>query len=204
MSDLLVTFASSLTRGWVRLYTRGVSPPARTRRRAEVDSDLWEQADEGRESGRRAFETALAILARLLFGMPADLSWRLEHRGSGRSATRMIEGSRTMLVAMKQNKMVVLASLLGALYIAGGIGSAIVGEDVSLSWSFLLLASGGLVVGGLVAWTRGRRTGGILLACGVSLGAAMTFWLLFIPPLVAILIVIWVITKWSGRTPAPA
>lgn len=204
MSDSAIRLASTLTRSWVRLYTRGVCPTSRTRRRSEVDSDLWEQADEGRESGRRTFETALEILARLLLGMPADLSWRLEHRGSRRTATRMIEGSRTMLTAVKNNKMVVLASLLGALYIAGGIGSAIGGEDVSLSWSLLMLACGGLVVGGLVAWTRGRRLGGILLACGASLGAAMTFWLLFIPPLVAILIVIWIISKWSGRTPAPA
>ena len=203
-----MTFASGLTRSWVRLYTRGVSPDARTRRRAEVDCDLWEQADGGRESSQRTFETALEILARALLGMPADLSWRLEHRSSRRPAARMIEGSRTMLAAVKKNKMLVLSGILGAFYVAAAFGGLVAnlndgGDDAGLFFPLFVGLAALLILGGLVAWRRSRHLGGILLACGAALGGLAMWWSIFVPVL-ALLIVIWVIVGWKGRTPAPA
>ena len=54
--------------------------------------------------------------------MPADLSWRFEHRGSRRSAARIIEGSRTMLETVKKNKMLVVSGAPGALFLAAALG----------------------------------------------------------------------------------
>lgn len=69
-----------LARWWVRAYTRGVVPEARDRRRKEIASDLWEQQEEARANGEPPSITARRLLARILVGVPGDLSWRMEMR----------------------------------------------------------------------------------------------------------------------------
>jgi uncharacterized protein (TIGR03435 family) len=63
-------------RAWTRLYTSRLPPAVRNRRRAEIDSDLWEwladQASEPPGTG------AVRLLLRLLLGMPDDVAWRVE------------------------------------------------------------------------------------------------------------------------------
>jgi hypothetical protein len=69
----------SLIRPWVDLYTRGMPPSVRSARRDEVDDDLWCHHQEAAEVERSAGALGTEMLLRLLFGMPADLSWRLAH-----------------------------------------------------------------------------------------------------------------------------
>ena len=69
--------SSMLVRGWTRVYTLGLPVAARDRRRAEIESDLWES------------EHADAI-GRLIRGVPSDLAWRIEQMdGSNRFHARL-------------------------------------------------------------------------------------------------------------------
>ena len=72
---------AALVRGWVSLYTRGLPADARAARRDEVADDLWCQHAEAAAAGRSLARSTPTFL-RLLFGMPADVSWRLTHRRS--------------------------------------------------------------------------------------------------------------------------
>lgn len=63
---------------WAALYTRGLEQVLREDRRDEIASDVFEQCADGQD--RRG--TTLSLLGRCLLGVPADLSWRLEHSRS--------------------------------------------------------------------------------------------------------------------------
>ena len=87
MRALLTRLAVAAVRGWTRAYTLGLPPSIRERRRAEVDSDLWEcQAD-------AAAVLPLQILRRLLLGIVDDLWWRVEE------VSLSPHGARPVLVA---------------------------------------------------------------------------------------------------------
>jgi hypothetical protein len=77
MSRFLLSLAVTAVRRWTRLYTWGLLPSDADARRAEIASDLWESQRE-RDAGR-GVALALQIWARLLAGMPDDVSWRVEH-----------------------------------------------------------------------------------------------------------------------------
>jgi uncharacterized protein (TIGR03435 family) len=74
--NIWVRAVIACVRAWTRLYTSGLPSAVRNRRRAEIDSDLWEwcadQASGPRDVG------AVCLLRRLVFGMPDDLAWRVE------------------------------------------------------------------------------------------------------------------------------
>jgi hypothetical protein len=63
---------------WTRFYTRRLDPEVRDRRRAEIESDVFEQLE------AQANDRLLAarMLVRLLAGLHNDLSWRLEASGA--------------------------------------------------------------------------------------------------------------------------
>ena len=61
---------------WVRLYTRNLPPAAAERRSGEIEADLHDHIAHERASGTSERRIALSIAARMLRGMPADLSWR--------------------------------------------------------------------------------------------------------------------------------
>jgi len=65
-----------LTRVWTRLYTAGMARDVRDRRRAEIESDIWEST---RQLDRLS---AGHILVRVLMGIPDDVSWRCSHEGA--------------------------------------------------------------------------------------------------------------------------
>jgi hypothetical protein len=71
---------AGLVRGWVDLYTRGLPADARTARRDEIDDDLWCEHAEAAAAGRSARSLDADLFMRLLFGLPADVSWRLAYR----------------------------------------------------------------------------------------------------------------------------
>jgi hypothetical protein len=71
---------AAVVRGWVSLYTRGLPADARAARRDEIADDLWCEHAEAAAAGRSARSLDADLFLRLLFGMPADVSWRLAHR----------------------------------------------------------------------------------------------------------------------------
>jgi hypothetical protein len=90
--------AVAVVRAWTRVYTWGLPPPVRDARRAEVDSDLWEQAH-ARDTGAAL---PLDILGRLLLGVVDDLRWMFEHAASRMAAVRraLLIASSCALIAM--------------------------------------------------------------------------------------------------------
>ena len=114
MSTLL-SFAIAPTRAWTALYTRGLSADVRGERREEIDCDLWEHqrlADLEREP---VTDTAAAILLRLIMGVPADMTWRLETGANARS------GKGTQMNDSWIMRGVLLAALLVA-FVPVGLG----------------------------------------------------------------------------------
>jgi hypothetical protein len=76
--------ATSLVRAWTYAYTWRLEPAVRDRRRAEIESELWE-FEQDPERGKHP---AAHMLVRLLIGIPDDLSWRAEHASARRTRVR--------------------------------------------------------------------------------------------------------------------
>lgn len=75
------TLAAALTRIWARFYTFGLSKSASTRRRLQIESDLWEHWSDLRGSPAASLRFNLHTLDRLLRGAVADALWRFQLEG---------------------------------------------------------------------------------------------------------------------------
>jgi hypothetical protein len=85
-----------LVRIWTHLYTFALPSEIRDRRRAEVESDVWESEHDPDVPHH-------AVVLRLLRGMPADLLWRLEvtpHRQPTRVAVGALAGAGVLALAL--------------------------------------------------------------------------------------------------------
>jgi len=85
--------AAHLLRWWTRLYTVAMPREQRERRRAEVESDLWESLRD--PAGSRQ------ILSRLLLGVADDVGWSITHmEQTSRSSLWWSVGSLLVFVAV--------------------------------------------------------------------------------------------------------
>ena len=84
----LLRSAIALVRGWTRIYTTRMEAAERDRRRAEIESDLWEFHEDARRRGYPPAAIAIHMVARLIFGVPHDLLWRIEYEGDAAMAQR--------------------------------------------------------------------------------------------------------------------
>lgn len=75
MTGLLAAAARVLT-AWTRLYTAGLPPLVRDRRREEIAADLHGQLLDAGARGERRAATAAMLISRLARGALDDLSWR--------------------------------------------------------------------------------------------------------------------------------
>jgi len=78
--------SSAIVRTWTRLYTWRLPALARDTRRGEIESDLWEFAHDG--GSDRGVTPAFHVLARLVAGIPDDVSWRASHVTVGSTPVR--------------------------------------------------------------------------------------------------------------------
>ena len=76
-----MSMAAGLTRSWIRCYTLGLPSDARVARQDEIESDLWEHEHDAPHGVWPRAAWALAVLSRLLRGMPADVFWRFQLEG---------------------------------------------------------------------------------------------------------------------------
>ncbi len=83
MTSMPLRLAVAAVRMWTRLYTWRMPHAIRERRRAEIESDLWECQAE--RPGTTA--VPLLVVARLLFGMVDDVRWRAERMSGHRIAS---------------------------------------------------------------------------------------------------------------------
>ena len=79
-------FAARFVRWWARAYTLGLPARDRDARVAEIESDTWEQFEFARSTRNSNRLVSLHVVARLLLGIPMDLSWRLSQSGAERNA----------------------------------------------------------------------------------------------------------------------
>ena len=130
---------AGVVRGWVRLYTSGLPPELRDARRDEVDDDLWCEHEEAAEAGRSRRALGADLVLRLLFGIPADISWRLTRRRHSAPGLDRSPSTST--------------SILGVFAIVAGLGLGIL-LTLSVWFSDAIWTGGGppvgLVVGDLV------------------------------------------------------
>jgi hypothetical protein len=165
--------AAGLVAWWVEAYTRHLPDEVAGRRRAEVDSDLWEQ----RAAGRRAWLVAFSILRRMAAGMPADLHWRHGQLAAARG--RLLEPrARPVLAALARNWWLVAAALVGTAEVVAGIRMALAGDNPVIgtgatartgttTGSGILFAAAGLLLLAGIAWRRRSPTvAGTLIAAG--------------------------------------
>jgi hypothetical protein len=195
MSEQPLTGAARLTRAWVSAYTRGVPAESRERRRGEIDSDLWEQSHDDREQGRASAQTSLEITVRLMLGMPADLSWRLEHASPKRSATRLYQGSRAMLQTASRYVMPVLIGLLAAGSLAMAFAIPIDGDIGGLAprlmYGIVLGVAGLLLAVGLFELKRKPLAASVAIGVGAILVGGLTWWSM-LTPAAALIILAWI------------
>jgi hypothetical protein len=107
---------AGLVRGWVGLYTRGLPAELRASRRDEVDDDLWCEQQEAAALGRSGRALGADRILRLLFGVPADLSWRLTYRGKPSSSS--MERSSSMSTRALGSSAIIAGLIWGLLFIA--------------------------------------------------------------------------------------
>ena len=106
---------AGVVRGWVSLYTRGLPAELRGSRRDEIDDDLWCEHAEAAAAGRSARSLDADLFLRLLFGMPADVSWRLAYRRSPTPSS--LDGSSSMSTRTLGMLAIVAGSFPGLLMI---------------------------------------------------------------------------------------
>ena len=86
---------------WVRVYTTGLPDDIAADRRAELESDVWEQQHDPDHG------SPIHILLRFAAGVPADLLWRVETRyqlgglmhGTTIVATRVVASLASLIAA---------------------------------------------------------------------------------------------------------
>jgi hypothetical protein len=176
----------------VRLYTCGLPPDVRTARRAELESDVWEHLHD--HDGRRQSAVALEIVRRTAAGVPADVAWRLEHRGARRLHTHA--RSRVMLANVKKHGMVALAGALALWLLFVAVMAPFVDDDwdatgaEKAALASLSALAGLLVVAGLIGRARGSRGWRYVLAAGALVAGVLNWWAI-VPSVAALAILIW-------------
>ena len=157
---------AALVARWVAWYTRHLPTEVAERRRAELASDLWEQRADARALGT----PALAILRRMVVGMPADLRWRQEQLAvaRGRAGDR---GTWRGWRALVGGWWLGLAALVAVCQAAFGVATV---RDVfpgAAARGLTLMAGGGLLMlGGLALRRRSRVASDLTVAAGALPG----------------------------------
>ena len=199
MSAAMLTLVVGLAHWWVRLYTSGLPPDIREARRAEIASDLWEQA--AGAPGCGMVTTAAEVLARMLLGIPADLSWRFA-AGRQRHAGDVPERRVNVNTSLAQRGFVGIAALMAVLYVALGLSNAFVNQEPSFVsrfgefWGGVLGSLIGfvpavMIVIGLRAQRRSPLLGGILVLIGAAPLAVGMYWTVVGPVLAVLLVILW-------------
>ena len=183
--------AQQLVRGWVWFYTLGLPRETREARRAELDSDLWDQAHAAglRVPGAPA-GSASGVLLRCTRGVPADLLWRVVEARTGDSST---DERREMRTFTLRSSLGLATIILMAVLVAAAIAITVVhtiewdnpGTRIMEPWikivlgSLLLAAGFVLAASGFGLIRRAPWLGAVLAVSGVWMVALLFYWMLY-------------------------
>ncbi|MDP3207623.1 MAG: hypothetical protein Q8M65_00605, partial [Rhodoglobus sp.] len=166
--------AVALANGWTRVYTSRVGDESAGRRRAEIESDLWEQLDDIHESGATAGSVAASIHWRVIAGMPADLSWVHYQRAVARGSLKREKEltMNTFVRVVGQWWWVALGIAVGYALIAAG-NLAEPGMPY-LEGTILAFGCAALILAGTAVRVKWPVAGGLLIVGGV--GPSILIW----------------------------
>ena len=179
MSQLISSIAMSLVRGWFHLYTLGLPTEIQHRRRAELESDLWEQqADPDRDNDRPEL-IGMEILSRMMLGIADDLSWRI---------------SQPSRVEIHNFGFGVIATSVALFIFALGLGTLLGRDDahgVMRTRGILGITLALAIVGSLALRTRKPVIGGASALVLLLIASALTVWSIITPLLGLIAAYLW-------------
>lgn len=203
------SLAQSMCRFWVRLYTRRLPSHAAVRRRQEIESDLYEHFAEAADAGITGRRLGAEILARVLVGVPADLSWR---RATRQPHPRLALGG-TSMPHPKSTSHRLLYGLSGLIVIysgllaSNGITSSSWEDDATtkLLFSGVPALSAIVLVAGLAVQSKNPHRGLPLIIAG-AIGPAIWFWMLafYGPFMIAVIALAVSVTPRNNAKLAPA
>ncbi|MFQ5381298.1 MAG: hypothetical protein ACE5EF_06715 [Dehalococcoidia bacterium] len=200
MIERALRLAPGWVRCWTRLYTAGLRAEIREERRNEIDSDVWEEL----HSPGGASHAHASMFRRSLAGIPADITWRLEHSsprdglrravqvtaGTGGAASRWLGRTGLPRLTVAVAGSVALVGL--ALVLTSPAGDAATrGERLAVGMLFLL--TGTFMLAGTQVRSEQPQVGAAFVAVPALL-LGLILWSTVLAPLVALLIVIWVVS----------
>ncbi|MFH8252197.1 hypothetical protein ACH3VR_17660 [Microbacterium sp. B2969] len=188
--DRAAEAAAAIARGWVRWYCGLVGTEAAERRRAEIESDLWEQRADARGSGRRSPIVAGSIAWRVVGGMPDDLLWvrtqRLAMRGQ--RADRKASAMNTLGHTLARWWWVAGAAMFAAIYLYFGIDNLVGAYAPLIEGAIQCVVYATLLVVGIALRVKAPRTSAVLITAGVAPSLGL-WWAPILPVLAAVIVV---------------
>jgi hypothetical protein len=194
-------------RWWVHLYTAGLPPRIRDDRRAEIESDLWEQSRFAARQGFGHVAFALAVWTRWLLGIPDDLAWRVEQRATrhlprdaGRASFATQRASRGRLLRLGLGVTIALVLICMSLVVntveyADGTqpGGNVAVVLIALAAAIVAVAITTVARGFSIMRTRPAE-GAILVVGGASVAGLAWYWL-YVPVVLAMVISVYGISR---------
>ena len=170
---------------WTQLYTRRLDDETARARRDEIASDRYDHIAAARAAGLTSAATSRALAARMLLGVPADLSWRRHHLRDERRAV----GKENAMARQAPDQQGWLAAAAGVLVVSWILliavlsGLSSVANDWPTIWTsvffFVVVLTVGVV--GLVRLLRGHTDGAFVLAAAAIGSTVWFFWFPIIP-----------------------
>jgi hypothetical protein len=186
--------AGLFCRMWVRAYTRKLPEDEAQRRRDEIESDLFEHALEAQYAGVGNQRFNAEVLARVLVGVPADLSWR---RATRQPHPRLALGGTPMQLS-KSTSTRLLYGLAGLVFLYAWMGVTAslfmepdpdeISGTQKLFWMGVPAASTVALIVGLAIRSKNPRRGLHLIIVG-AIGPALWYWILplYAPVMIALI-----------------
>lgn len=173
------TWADRACAGWVGLYTRGLPPEIAERRREELRSDLFEHAAVAGPGPAHQAD----VLGRVLWGIPADLSWR---RAARAPQERRLETGVNMNL---RKTTTVLVGLAAAFFVWLGVGVwvGVGGEEGSdaggVRYGLPLLVAAAVMAYALRCRDEAPRRSTVLIVVAAATPVAVLYWMapIFVP-----------------------
>lgn len=175
---MTLTRTARLVRRWVELYTRGLAAELRDARRAEIESDLWAQAEEAENVGRGSSSVEVEMLTRLALGMPADIGWRRSHRRGSVAANRkeiaLREPRSHQVLTVIGVALAALDLVLAALGLVNIQGNSDPADVLVASAKAVAMMSGlALALVGLLLVSRSPTRGRVMAIAGSAVAGGM-------------------------------
>jgi hypothetical protein len=187
-------------RWWIRLYTVGLPRGIRDERRAELESDLWEEWCRGVELGLGAVAVARSVWTRWLLGIPDDIAWRIELI---RMRSRPAATSRVRLAGLTAGVVLAVALVLVVVIVntiqynegtqpSGAAASILLFLALAVALTGIATAARGFMV------MRSRRAEGVLLVVGGSIVAGLAWYWLILPVIAAVSVSLYGVWRACG------